>query len=252
MSDRLPVYAPVVIDFDVDRIRAEFEAIDDKLFVEIADLWAKREYDPALHENWRIGTLEQNTDCDRYILENGRKVLIQGKHRMTYAADFTWVPGEPTSAYDKSVVRNGRPEALNDLYPQPWTWRPEFHLPYFRSVAESLPFEYIQKVRLLRTPAGAPLRVHRDDRRNTTYYARGFGQMNLNIIGGGSTLMYKIGEKIHSAPFVPACHFNASYLHGVEPVANTRMTVQIYGKRRPDYIDHLDLSRAVWDEASSV
>ena len=228
------IYAPINFSYDKARIRSELESIpEDKLIYSIFP-WKTKEFNPDIHGGWYLGPRELNENISHWYFENGEKHIVQGSTKVTNTINATEPPVNDPTSQGTFKIENGKIVKLHMVYQQPWRWRSDLNIPYIIETAARLPFEYIQLVRLIYTEPGAFCPVHLDESPYDDYYAKGFGKINLNIADGKQTLQIKVNDKIHHADS-DVFFFNSSFPHGVAPVSEKRLQIQVSGKLLSDW-----------------
>lgn len=229
------VYQPFDFTYDKQRMREEIDRVPKELFTKTIFPWKEKVFNPQAFGNWTVGTKEMNENVSRWYRENNERVNVQGPIETPYTLSASWVPEEPVSR--DSVYRvseTGKIDKLHTLYQHPWQWRDDIHIPYIREVVAQLPFEFVQLTRLIVTAAGGFCPVHQDESRQDPYYDLGFGKINFNIMSGNQPLIIKAGDHTYYGD-ADTFYVNSAFPHGVEPITEKRVQIQVCGKLRKDW-----------------
>lgn len=241
--DALPIYSPLVADFDFDK---------ERLIAEIDSLLVQHAQERTLpFENGRSvydpeGLLKIADDADlnntsKYTLnEQGARIPVLGKFKTYNVFNLTYLEEEPESLIDIYRADDPKKQIFWHTYKKPFTWRKELDGTAIKKAVEQFPWEYIQGVRLIYMQPPSIGQIHRDSHplSNLKYYKAGFASISFNIDHGGGVLNYLDGKEQRSVDNnVKIFHFNDSVPHGVTPIINNRYQLRMWGKLSVPYED---------------
>jgi len=130
-----------------------------------------------------------------------------------------------------------------------WHYRSDYHLPYLESVVNSIGLNYVSMVRIIvQDPPSIGL-IHKDSgiKTNSDYYNNGGVNITLNVTTGGANLYFideDDQERHLNEDSLKAWHFNDGVLHCTSEVLSQRIQIRIYGNH-PNYKSIMDLNRAI-------
>jgi hypothetical protein len=247
----IPIYSPVKnFDYDQLKIKTEIDLLIKDRAVErtLPFKDGKSIYDSKGSLNIADDSVLNNTS--RYYLDdNLNRVYVSGEYKTYHVFNLTYLPEEPDSYID--IYRSDDPKKTIfwHKYLKPFTWRDELQNTYTKEFIESLPFEYIQGVRLIFMSPPSLGQIHRDSHTfaNKKYFDSGFASISLNVDHGGGILKFLDNEdQEHTVNnSVKIFHFDDSAAHGVTPISSARYQIRIWGKLSVDYETILDIDRAV-------
>lgn len=190
-------------------------------------------------------------DTSRYYLDdNMNRVYHPGSYKTYHVFNLTYLEEEPDSGIDIYNQKDPKKTIFWHKYKKPFVWKEELNGSYIKQFIESLPFEYVQGVRLIYMSPPSIGQVHRDSHTfaNKKYFEEGFASISLNVRSGGGILKFLDGKDLeHSADNSDKIfHFDDSVTHGVTPITEDRYQIRIWGKLSKDYLEILDLNRAVY------
>ena len=114
-----------------------------------------------------------------------------------------------------------------------WDWRDDLHIPIIQHTVLKLPFEYIQRVRIIAIWEGDHIgMVHRDSEPSLNHGWResGHGVINLNILNGGAVLKLEISPGNVIDIDDDCFTFNESLWHGTSRGNSTRIQINVTGR----------------------
>jgi hypothetical protein len=247
----IPIYSPIKnYDYDQSKIKIEIDKIIKDRAVErtLPFKDGRSIYDSKGTLKIADDALLNNTS--RYYLDDDlNRVYIPGEYKTYHVFNLTYLPEEPDSCID--IYRSDDPKKTIfwHKYFKPFVWREELENTYLKDLVESLPFEYVQGVRLIFMNPPSIGQIHRDSHTfaNKKYFENGFASISLNIDSGGGILKFLDNDdKEHEVDnSVKMFHFDDSVSHGVTPITSPRYQIRIWGKLKIDYSTILDLDNAV-------
>jgi hypothetical protein len=246
-----PIYAPIK-GFDYDQLKIKIE-IDQLIKDKAVERTLPFKDGKSIYDSKGILKIADDdllNDTSRYYLdENLNRVYIPGTYKTYHVFNLTYLEEEPDSYID--IYRSSDPKKTIfwHKYQKAFTWRNELENTYIKNFIESLPFEYIQGVRLIYMDPPSIGQIHRDSHSfaNKKYFDSGFASISLNVDPGGGTLKFLDNEdQEHNVDnSIKIFHFDDSVSHGVTPISSPRYQVRIWGKLSINYQDILDLDGAV-------
>jgi hypothetical protein len=252
MENNIPAYAPIKgFDFDNEIFKEEIDTLiknqaqertlpfkdgksiyDSKGLLKIAD-------DALL-----------NSTSKYHLDENNNRIYIPGKLKTYHVFNLTYLENEPDSLID--IYRSSDPKKTIfwHKYHQPFTWRENLKHSKIKEFIDSLPFDYVQGVRLIYMEPPSLGQIHRDSHTfaNKKYFQDGFASISLNIDTGGGTLKFLDNNEAEHAVDnnVKIFHFDDSVAHGVTPIKSSRYQIRIWGKLSVNYLSLFDLDQAIY------
>lgn len=248
----IPLYAPVVgYSYDSDKIKNE---IDNLIKDQTVERTLPFKDGKSIYDSQGILNIADDTDLNdtsRYYLnENLERVYVPGKFKTYHVFNLTYLEEEPDSKLD--IYRNDDPKKTIfwHKYKQPFIWKKELEGTYIKEFIESLPFEYIQGVRLVYMSPPSIGQIHRDSHviANKKYFEAGFASISLNVDHGGGVLKF-LDNQDHEHCVnndLKVFHFDDSVPHGVTEIETPRYQIRIWGKLSVDYLSILDQDNAVY------
>ena len=241
-----PIFAPIEINFDQDRLRNEIvlsniltkskiattQQVDGKNFwddqthfkspkfkkLKEVPLWNNQELTPHTINTFyqvNVTTFDQDDLTDVWRGEHKNKTRIP----LWIAEDYQW------------------------------SYRSDYHLPYLESVINSIGLNYVSMVRIIvQDPPSIGL-IHKDSgiKTNSTYYDSGGVNITLNVTTGGANLYFIDSDNVErhvDEDYTKAWHFNDGALHCTSEVTGQRIQIRIYGNHS-NYKSIMDLNRAI-------
>lgn len=172
--------------------------------------------------------------------ENGL-IHKEGKYETFKLYSLTYIPEEPLSklghTFDPDNKQNGM---FFYRYRHNWTWQEEYLNSYTRQVVESLPWEYVQLVRLIVMWPNSIGQTHADGKQGPLlrYYEQGHATITFNVSTGGGQLYYVDcdGESKVCDNTEKIWHFDDSCVHGVSRIIDEpRYQLRVWGKLKVPY-----------------
>jgi hypothetical protein len=244
----IPAWASVNFDFDQKRMAEEILAssVREKSVVAttIYNSSGNSVWDP-LGEYFSEEIFSKNRKIHHYVEEasNKGRRLIEGSYNTFRMLNLTHHPDESDSGHEawKGHLADKTRRPFWIEYQMPWVWREDLHLPYTRSVIESLPLAYLLTVRCITQSPPSIGVVHKDNgvKSNEEFFLNGFGSLTLNVQSGGAHLWflnhrdhrkYKIDESRYKC-----WHFDDSHLHCTTEVTSPRIQLRVFGKLKVPY-----------------
>lgn len=247
-----PLFAPIKnISFDIQKIRQEINALIKDRAVErtLPFKDGKSIYDTE--GLLKIADDHILNDTSRYYIdEDGNRKYVPGKFKTYHVFNLTYLEEEPDSLID--IYRHDDPKKIIfwHKYKKPFRWREELESTYIKQFIESLPFEYVQGVRLIYMSPPSIGQIHRDSHTfaNKKYFSEGFASISLNIDSGGGVLNFidNQGAQYQIDDEHKIFHFDDSAAHGVTAIDSDRYQIRIWGKLNRSYTELLDMEKAVF------
>lgn len=247
----IPIYAPIN-DFSFDEllIKKEIDSLIKNHAVErtLPFKDGKSIYDSKGLLKVADDSILNNTS--RYYLdENLNRIYVEGKFKTYHVFNLTYLDEEPDSKIDIYSSTDPKKIIFWHKYHKPFIWRSELENTYIKSFIDSLPFEYVQGVRLIYMDPPSVGQVHRDSHTfaNKKYFESGFASISLNIDPGGGILKFlDSADNEHSVDNdVKIFHFDDSVAHGVTTITSPRYQIRIWGKLSVSYNDILNLNKSI-------
>jgi hypothetical protein len=252
MENKIPAYAPIKgFDFDNKIFKKEIDVLIKSQAQErtLPFKDGKSIYDSK--GLLKIADDKLLNDTSRYYLdENNNRIYVAGKLKTYHVFNLTYLENEPESLID--IYRSSDPKKAIfwHKYYQPFTWRDNLKSSKIKEFIDSLPFEYVQGVRLIFMDPPSLGQIHRDSHTfaNKKYFQDGFASISLNIDTGGGILKFldnKDSER-EVDNTIKIFHFDDSVAHGVTPISSARYQIRIWGKLNVDYNSLFDLDKAIY------
>lgn len=246
-----PIYAPIKnYDFDNEKIKEEIDSLIKTRAVErtLPFKDGKSIYDSQ--GKLKIAADEILNNTSRYSLdENMNRVYVEGDYKTYHVFNLTYLEEEPESGIDIYSSQDPKKIIFWHKYHKPFIWRPELEDTYIKNFICSLPFEYIQGVRLIYMDPPSIGQIHRDSHifANKKYFENGFASISLNIDHGDGILNFLNRDDNQYAVDneVKIFHFDDSVSHGVTEIQRPRYQIRVWGKLSVPYNEILDLDKAV-------
>lgn len=251
MMSELPIYCPLKdIDVDVARIKEELDCLARPLLKENTlsfknnrSIYDKNSSLKVAEDNDLVNTSHWDER------EDGTRTYVPGKNKTYHAVNITYLPEEPESTWNIWKSEDKKPIFWH-IYKKPFTWREEWQGSYLKEFIESLPFEYVQGVRVLVMDPPSIGQAHKDSATilNKRFLQSGHASISINVDSGGGILKYldnaEVSHEVDND--VKVFHFDDSAVHGVTPISSSRYQVRIWGKLKVSYKDLMDIDNAVY------
>lgn len=242
----IPDYARLDFTYDKAILIEEIDSLPRESFTLIAPTKFEKSrlpyaFDPG--SPFAICTPEEYEGLSYTYWDGPEKHYVEGRFS-TYSHLILTHPRVPPEEYYLDNVKNHegklcRPYMIH-LYP--WSWRTDIQLPRLREVVERLPFEYVQRVRIIALWEGEHIgNVHQDSRPyfSHPYRDSGHAVINLNLLNGGSVLKLELPDKTIIDVDDDCFTFNECLYHGTTRGTGKRIQVNVTGKldtRFPEYV----------------
>jgi hypothetical protein len=178
------------------------------------------------------------------------RIYVKGDYKTYHVYNLTYLEEEPESGIDIYNSKDPKKIIFWHKYFKPFIWRTELLDSSVKKFIDTLPFEYVQGVRLIYMEPPSIGQVHRDSHTfaNKKYFDEGFASISLNIEHGGGVLKFlDNSDTEHSVDNnVKIFHFDDSVSHGVTPIASSRYQIRIWGKLNVPYDSLFDKDKAVY------
>jgi len=248
----IPVYAPILnYDFQRDLLKKDIDLLikDHAIERTLPFKDGKSIYDSQ--GKLRVANDELLNNTSRYHLDDQmNRVYVAGEYKTYHVYNLTYLEEESESGIDIYNSKDPKKTIFWHKYHKPFTWRSELLDSSIKKFIDSLPFEYIQGVRLIYMEPPSVGQVHRDSHTfaNKKYFESGFASISLNVDHGGGILKFlDNSDTEHSVDNdVKIFHFDDSVSHGVTPITSARYQIRIWGKLNVPYESLLDINNAVY------
>jgi hypothetical protein len=235
---RLPVYAPLALRFDAERLYAELSALRTR-FEPLTTT------ETMLRNRFRwfdVGTDYLYGNVERTVPDPatpGGRRYVAGRVRSWQGLALTHVPERPETSSGSSRFRGGEEGR--------WAWKAGMDLPYTRSVVARMPFERVDVVRVMALPRGGFGPTHVDWPDDTLWERDGMATLTLMARTGDVPMRFMTEDrKVHEASD-RAFFFKDSAPHGVPRARSARLLLRIHGKARGARLrEMMRLEKAVW------
>ena len=245
-TNKWPIFAPVEIEFNQDKLRDEITLsnILSKSKVATTQLVdGKNFWDDQTHfKSRKFKKLKEVPLWDN-------KKLTPHTINTFYQVNVTTFDKDDLTDVWKGKHENKTRIPLWIAEDYQWRYRSDYHLPYLKSVIESIGLNYVSMVRIIvQDPPSIGL-IHKDSgiKTNSEYYDNGGVNITLNVTTGGANLYFideSNKERHLDENSIKAWHFNDGALHCTSEVTAQRIQIRIYGQH-PDYKSLMDLNRAI-------
>lgn len=247
-----PIYAPIKdYDFESDLFKEEIDSLIKQQAVErtLPFKDGKSIYDSQ--GKLRVADDDLLNNTSRYQLDDQmNRIYVRGEYKTYHVYNLTYLEEEPESDVDIYNSKDPKKTIFWHKYHKPFVWRSELLDSSIKKFIDSLPFDYIQGVRLIYMEPPSIGQVHRDSHTfaNKKYFDEGFASISLNIDHGGGILKFLDNSDIeHSVDNdVKIFHFDDSVSHGVTPIISSRYQIRIWGKLNVPYNSLFDEDKAVY------
>jgi hypothetical protein len=230
---RYPVYCPLAVDFDRERLDVELMALV-----------------PAFHS---LGTKSTNLEryswlalddaglnarVEHYVLD-GAPVFVPGDVSSWWGLSLTHVPGMAQT--DAGSNRLRRKHDGN------WAWKPGMDIPYTRELLGGLPFTRLDTVRVLSLAPGGFGPAHADCGDDSPWEVDGIASITFMVRDGGVPMRFADPEgRLHDVND-PAFFFKDCAPHGVPQTRDRRLLLRVNGAMDPEVLhDLLRPQGAIW------
>ncbi len=233
----IPDYAKLAFEYDKSKIIEEIQRLPRGLFSRIAPVKFEKSrlpyaFDPGTP--FEICTPEEYEELSYDYWDGPERHHVEGRFKTFNHLILTHPRVSIDDRYRDNVKdKDGkfcRPYMLH-LYP--WEWRIDVDMPVLEEVVARLPFEYVQRVRIITLWEGEHIgNVHRDSVPYFTHpwRASGHGVINLNILNGGSVLKLELPSKKIIEIDDDCFTFNECLFHGSTRGDKPRIQVNVVGK----------------------
>jgi hypothetical protein len=235
---RLPVYCPLELDFDAERLHAELIALAPR-FESLATKGSN--LDPA---RWfPLGEPELYRNLEHYVEDparpDGPPVFVAGSVPGWWGLSLTHVPGLPETGCGSNRYRrrhDGR-----------WTWKSGLDLPCTRALLERLPFTRLDTVRVMTLPAGGFGPAHADCRDDTPWEIDGIASISFLVRDGGVPMRFQAPDGALRDVRDPVFFFKDCAPHGVPRTSSRRVLLRVNGAAEPQaLLGRMRLRDAIW------
>jgi hypothetical protein len=247
----LPIYCPIKgFAVDINKIKQELDLLARPLLKENTLSFKNNRSIYDKNSSLNIADDADLVNTDHWAeSEDGSRVFVEGKNKTYHAVNLTYLPEEPDSTWNIWKSEAKKPIFWH-IYKKPFTWREEWENTYLKKFINSLPFEYVQGVRVLIMDPPSIGQAHKDSATilNKKFLESGHASISINVDSGGGILKYLDNkEESHEVDNNTALfHFDDSAVHGVTPISSSRYQIRIWGKLNVPYKDILDLDNAVY------
>jgi hypothetical protein len=245
-TDKWPIFAPIEIEFDQDKLQAEIVSsnILSKSKVATTQLVDGKNF-------WDNQTHFRNDKFKKL-----KEVPLWNNEELTphtintfFQVNVTTFDQDDLSDVWKGAHENKTRIPLWIAEDYQWKYRSDYSLPYLESIVESIGLNYVSMVRIIvQDPPSIGL-IHKDSgvKMNSDYYSNGGVNITLNVTTGGANLYFIDNdnkERHVDENNTKAWHFNDGMLHCTSEVLSQRIQIRIYGNHS-DYKSLMDLSTAI-------
>lgn len=247
-----PIYAPIKdYDFESSVLKNEIDRLIKQKAVErtLPFKDGKSIYDSQ--GKLQVADDDMLNNTSRYQLDDEmNRIYVKGEYKTYHVYNLTYLDEEPESGIDIYNSKDPKKIIFWHKYHKPFTWRSELLDSSIKKFIDSLPFEYVQGVRLIYMEPPSIGQVHRDSHTfaNKKYFDEGFASISLNVDPGGGILKFlDNSDKEHSVDNdVKIFHFDDSVSHGVTPITSSRYQIRIWGKLKVPYESLFDIDNAIY------
>ena len=247
-----PIYAPILhCHYDSDLLKEEIDLLIKTRAVErtLPFKDGRSIYDSQGKLQVADADLLNNTS--RYQLDDQmNRIYVKGEYKTYHVYNLTYLEEEPESGIDIYNSKDPKKIIFWHKYHTPFVWRSELLDSSIKKFIDSLPFEYVQGVRLIYMEPPSIGQVHRDSHSfaNKKYFNEGFASISLNVDHGGGILKFlDNSDTEHSVDNdVKIFHFDDSVSHGVTPIVSSRYQIRIWGKLNVPYESLFDINNAIY------
>ena len=245
-TSKWPIFAPIEIDFDQDRLRDE---------IVLSNILTKSKIATTQQVDGKNFWDDQKHFKD-HIFEKQKEVPLWNDKELTPSTIDTFYQVNVTTFDEDDLADVWRGEhktktriPLWIAEDYQWHYRSDYHLPYLESIVNSIGLNYVSMIRIIvQDPPSIGL-IHKDSgiKTNSEYYDGGGINITLNVTTGGANLYFidtDDNERHVDEDNIKAWHFNDGALHCTSEVSSQRIQIRIYGNH-PNYKSIMDLNRAI-------
>ena len=233
----IPDYAPLDFAYDKAPLIEEIQSLPRSLFQRITPVKFEKSRLPYNFDTgnpFSICTPEEYEELSYDYWDGPERHHVEGRFKSFTHLILTHPDVEESQRYLDNVQNaEGKICRPYMLHQYAWKWRDDLHVPVIQDVVSRLPFEYVQRVRIVALWEGEHIgNVHRD---SVPYFTNpwrdgGHGVINLNLLNGGSVLKLQL----HSGEIIDvdadAFTFNEVLFHGSTRGDQRRIQMNITGK----------------------
>lgn len=225
MKPQPPIYLPLRIPLDKQRLLEEAFSVPNSLFVQQKTFWPGGSFETALErfQGLLIGTEELNRAAPRLYVEGDRVESVEGSVQLLRGVNLTHVPGIEESLHQVVKFDGQRFHRLRLECATQWTLRHDLVVPHIHELLTRLPFHHLSVVRLIVYEPGAFVPTHVDEP-NGDYRDLGYMQINIILADGGTDMIFRADGVNHVAR-ENVFAFDFSYPHGVPPAKDRRVVI---------------------------
>jgi len=236
---RLPVYCPLALSFDAERLYRELFALL-PFFESLATKGAtleKRSKWFSIGDDYLYGNVEH------YIQDPSRPidppVFVHSAVPSWWGISLTHVPGLPETHSGSNRYRR--------KHDGQWVWKADLDVPYTRELVGSLPFTRFDTARVMSLPPGGFGPVHADCRDDTPWEIDGIASITFLLRDGGVQMRFQAPDgRLHDVSD-PVFFFKDCAPHGVPRTASRRLLLRVNGAADSRPLSRLlRLEDAVW------
>jgi hypothetical protein len=236
LKKRFPVYCPLEVAFDAERLSTELLA----LLPSFGNMPTKRtNLDPS---RWfRLGEDSLYANVEHYTLAgpDAAPVFVAGAVPGWRGIGLRHVPQVPETAGASNYYRRKHDGA--------WAWRSDLEIPYTRELLASLPFTRLDTVRVLSLPAGGFGPAHADCRDDTPWEVDGIASISFLLRDGGVPMRFRATDGVLRDVNDPVFFFKDCAPHGVPQTVSRRLLLRINGAAESQpLLKLMRLEEAVW------
>jgi len=233
----IPDYAPLSISVNKTPIIEEIQTLSRDLFSRIAPVKFEKSrlpyrFDPGTP--FEICTPEEYEGLSYDYWDGPERHSVEGRFKTFTHLILTHPRVDEEDRY-KDNVRDPEGKICRPymLHQYPWSWRDDVRVPRIRNFVATLPFEYVQRVRIIALWEGEHIgNVHRDSVPYFTdpWRASGHGVINTNLLNGGSVLKLELPNKEIIDIDDDCFTFNECLFHGSTRGDKARIQLNVVGK----------------------
>jgi hypothetical protein len=237
----VPIFAPLTIEFDRDRLRDEL--VKSNIFAE-GKIATTSTLESVNQSRWKHPTqfndpkFARHAETNYWTKQNDIEVLSSGNTATFKQVNVTY----PNNERDLDWFGNGS-SITNKKYRTPvwishhhaWNFKEYIEIPYLREIIASLELEFVSMVRIIYMSSDSIGIIHKDSAPsvNKSYFDSGGVSITLNVCSGGANLYFVDSEgKEHVVDDkYTIWHFDDSAVHCTDVTTSDRIQVRIYGKK---------------------
>jgi len=250
MCNQWPLFAPIKISFDRERLKKEilYSKILNEGFLATSHLKDNKNF-------WDNGTNFKSQEFIKQLKvplwsDENRQSLIKKDIDTFYQINLTEFSNEAiTDVWEgKHQDKTKIPLWIKNDFS--WKLRKDFQFPYLKKVLDSLGLNYFSMIRIVyQIPPSIGL-IHKDSgpKTNLEYYNNGGVGITLNVSSGGGNLYFvnSQGQEITvDEDNICIWHFDDSALHCTNEVTSERIQIRIYGNHS-NYRELMDLTGVIF------